>query len=236
MTYPYGEDPLDGLDATPSERLEFLRALDEVDAEEADPAPGGPYGPWDDFHAATAQMDAARAADAARLAEDVTDQLDRRPSDEDKLARAFQRIEAGTYTEAAAFRPARDAYGQFAAACGEVTEFGTCGSRYHDPQCGAVVAGTAAVESAESAEAWAATLRSHPPDPGTLGYAAELAEPSGPFDSFSDLLQAPGGADPGLHARMLAVLADAEAAEPGPEPFPREQLPPVGDLRAALGI
>jgi hypothetical protein len=101
VTYP--GDPLAGLDPTDEERLAFLEALDEAEAEEAGlPDPyGGDSGPWDDFGAATAQMDAAHQLDGQRLAEDITDGLERRPSTEDRLTSAMRRIEAGTYTEPA---------------------------------------------------------------------------------------------------------------------------------------
>ncbi len=240
MTYPYPGDPLDGLDATPAERLAYLRALDEADAEEAAGGPpGGGYedpepGPWDGFNAAAAQMDADARLDAQRLAEDVADQIpDRRPpSDEVKLQRAVDRIGSGTYTAP----PQQPASGT----CGPLDEHtGTCAARYHAADCPATIAGTAAVESVRSAEAWAAALRNHPPDPGTLGYSAEFAEPSDPLggtDTWAGLLQPPGGPDPGLHERMLAVLADAEAAEPGPEPIPGGRMPDIAPLRTALGL
>ena len=246
MSYPYPGDGdvaalLEDIGATPAEQQHLREVLAEVEAEEAygEPAPD-PYGPWDDFNTATAAMDRTHELDAQRLAEDVADQIpDRRPpSDEVKLARALRRIEAGTYTEPEQFRgdpAARDAYGQFASACGPPDDFGRCASRYHDPACGAVIAAAAATGDATEAEAWALTLRNRPPDPGALGYSAELAEPSGPEDTFADLL-APRSADPAtVHARMLAVLADQDTAEPGYAALP-EQMPPVGDLRFALGL
>ena len=82
MTYP--EDMLDGLDATPEERLAFLRALDEAEAEE-DAGYGGGYddGPWDDqagldrLAAAGDQVAARHASEADRVVADITDQLAR---------------------------------------------------------------------------------------------------------------------------------------------------------------
>jgi hypothetical protein len=237
--FPYpGDDPeamLDDLGATPAERQAYYEVLAETDA--TGPEPGGEFGPWDDFHAATAQMDQAHQLDAQRLAEDVSAQLDRRPSSEDILARAMERIQQGTYTEPPGFLPAvADAYLASHPACGEVTEFGTCSNRFHSAQCGAVIAQAAATGTAEDAGAWRDTLRNRPPDPGALPYSAELAEPSGPEDTFADLL-APRSADPrATHARMLAALDDGgPPPEPGYEPLP-EQMPPVGDLRSALGI
>ena len=111
-----------------------------------------PAGPWDGFNAAAASMDRARELDAQRLAQDVADQIpDRRPPpDEVKLQRAMDRIEAGTYTPPQQPAPAaRDAYGRYASACGPLDDAtGTCGARYHAADCSAVVAGTAAAESA----------------------------------------------------------------------------------------
>jgi hypothetical protein len=66
-----------------------------------------------------------------------------------------------------------------------------------------------------------------------LGYTAEFAEP-GTEDIWGDFLSPPGGPDPGLHARMLALLEDAQG--PGPGLPPGGPLPPVGDLRTALGL
>jgi hypothetical protein len=233
-----------GLDATPAER----QALAEVLAEVGDyPDDGGPYGgepapddsaAWDGFHAATAAMDQAHALDAQRLAEDVSAQLDRRPSSETILARAMERIGRGTYTEPPGFLPAvADAYLVSHPACGEVTEFGTCSARYHAAGCGAVIAGAAAAGTAEDAGAWAAALASRPPDPGALPYSAELAEPSGPEDTFADLLRPSGSAHPAtVHARILAGLGEGgPPPDPGYEPFPPETMPDVTGLRANLG-
>jgi hypothetical protein len=246
MSYPYpGDGDMAGLladiGATPAEQQHLREVLAEVEAEEAygEPEPS-PYGPWDDFNDATAQMDQAHALDAQRMTEDIVDGLERRPSTETILAQAMRRIEAGTYTEPEQFRSdpaARDGYGQFASACGPLDDAtGTCGARYHAADCGAVIAAAAATGDAQAAEAWRDTLASRPPDPGALGYSAELAEPSGPEDMFSGLLS-PASADSAtVHQRMLAVLADAEAAEPGPEPFPREQYPDTAALREAMGL
>ena len=244
MSYPYpGDDPealIADLDATPWEAGQLREVLDEVGP---GPEPGSPGGSWDGFHAATAQMDAAHAAgaqrDAQRAAEDIEDALDRRPSAETRIERAMDRISRGTYTDPPQQpAPGRDAYGRYATACGPLDDAtGTCAARYHAADCPATIAGTAAVESVTAAEAWRDTLRGHPFDPGVLGYGSEFAEPSDPLggaDTWAGLLQPPGGPDPGLHERMLAVLADAEAAEPGPEP--PGQLLPVGNLRTVLGL
>jgi hypothetical protein len=246
MTYPYPDPDIDALladvGATPAEAQHLREVLAEAEAEEGYPEPEpapDPYGPWDDFNAATAAMDTAHALDAQRLAEDVTDGLARRPSAEDRLQRAMRRIEAGTYTEPEQFRgdpAARDAYGHVASACGPLDEFSRCGARFHDPQCGAVIAAAAATGDAAEAEAWAAALRNRPPDPDALPYSAELAEPSGPEDTFSDLLSPHASASPAaVHARMLAVLDGQDTADPGYAALP-EQMPPVTGLRTALGL
>lgn len=118
MTVSYGD--FADLDPSQEEMLDLLRVLDEVDAEEAaagaDPDAGpdagegpelagdaGDYGPWDDHLGQLAEMgetlDARAALDGQRIGEDIVAQLDRRPTDEARLARAIPRIEAGTYTE-----------------------------------------------------------------------------------------------------------------------------------------
>jgi hypothetical protein len=242
MTYPYPGDDMDALladiGATPAEAAHLREVLAEAEAE--DPPPDD-FGPWDDFHAATAQMDTFHQLDAQRLAEDVTDQLDRRPSAETILARALDRIGNGTYTEPEQFRAdARDASGRYSAACGPLTDLGTCGARYHQAGCHAVAEGQQTRGSAQEAEAWNAGLLAHKVPDGT-----DLASPAdpdpdpfgGPADMFSDLL-APPAADPAaVHARMLAALDDGgPPPEPGWEPIPPEQMPPVTGLRAALGL
>jgi hypothetical protein len=245
MSYPYGtDDPLAGLDATPAERAAFYEVLAETGDDdgglpyEPEPAPGD-FGPWDDFNTAAASMDQAHQLDAQRMAEDVTDQLERRPKAEDILARAMHRIEAGTYTEPPGFLPAvADAYLASHPACGEVTEFGTCSARFHAADCGAVIAAAAATGSATEAEQWARTLRDRPPDPGALPYSAEFAgDPlDGTEDTFADLLAPPAAHPATVHARMLAALDDGgPPPEPGWEPFPPEQMPDVTGLRADLG-
>ena len=157
-------------------------------------------------------MDPARAADAARLAEDVADQIpDRRPpTDEDKLARAMGRIERGTYT-APPQQPARDAGGRFRQTCGDADDLVTAQSA--TTRLAARVAGAAATGSATEAEAWAAHSAGLHPPPGVLGYAAELAAPSDPSAALTPgrtCCRPPAGPDPELHERMMAELGEAE--------------------------
>jgi hypothetical protein len=201
------------------------------------PYPGGEYGPWDDLDAATAPLDDAYALDAQRMAEDITDSLERRPSAETKIAQAMRRIEAGTYTEPEQFRPARDAGGQYSAACGPLTDLGTCGSRYHQAGCYAIAEGRMSRGSVAEAEAWNAGLLRHvahrdlstPADPDPLG---------GGGDTWASLLRSPGGlfSEPEIRARIMAVLDGEAAADPGYEPVPAEARPPVTSLRTALGL
>jgi hypothetical protein len=193
-------------------------------------------GGWDDFGAAAGRMDDAYALDAARLAEDITDGLERRPSAEDKLARAMRRIEAGTYTEPEQFRSARDRGGQYSHACGPLTDLGTCGSRYHQAGCYAIAEGRLSRGSVEEAEAWNA---------GLLANVAhrDLSVPAGPdplsgTDTWAGLLSAPGGmfSEPEIRARIMAVLDGEAAADPGYEPVPAEARPPVASMREQLGL
>jgi hypothetical protein len=185
-------------------------------------------------------MDALHAADAQRLAEDVSAQLDRRPSAEDILARAMRRIEAGTYTEPPALRAdARDASGQYAAACGPLTDLGTCGARYHQAGCHAVAEGQQTRGSAAEAEAWNAGLLAHKvPDGTDLASPADPDPPGGGVtDTWADLLRTPGGlfSEPEVRARMMAALDGTGTTDPGYEPLP-EQMPPVASMREQLGL
>jgi hypothetical protein len=200
-----------------------------------------PYGPWDGFHDAAAALDRAHELDAQRLAEDVTDALERRPSDEAKLYRALARAEAGTLTPAPQFRSARDAGGQYAAACGPLDDLGHCGARYHAATCSSVAEGRLSRGSVAEAEAWNRGLSGH----GGASSAAEdlgLSSPSGPDpgsgDTWADLLSAPGGlfSEPEIRARIMAALdGEAADAEPGYAALP-EARPPVTGLRTALGL
>jgi hypothetical protein len=245
VTYPYPGDDLDALladvGATEDEAAHLREVLQEIEAEEAygepEPAPD-PHAPdWEHFNGATAAMDDAYELDGQRVAEDIVAGLARRPRAEDILQRDLARIEAGTFTGPPAFAPAPGGY--YASACGPLDEAtGLCASRYHERDCPSVTAQAAATGDAQAAEAWAATLRNHPPDPDALPYAAELAgDPDAPADTWAHLL-APPAADPrATHARMLALLEDGvPPAEPGYEPFPRDQYPDTSGLREAMGL
>ena len=257
MTYP-GGDPLAGLDATPEERLEFYRALDEVEAEErgvdldAPPDYGDELpeaGPWDDtsaqLGAAGAALDARHELDGTRIGEDIVAELDRRPTDEQRLARAMPRIEAGTYTQDSYWRgdetaaaAARDPLGRYAAACGPLDDFARCSARYHTPDCHTTTESAAARGSAGEATAWADTLAGRTPHAGIDASALGLAnepQPGDGLDAWADLITGPGGpgsADPELHARMLVQLGETDQLPDGP----REPLPDTTVLRAILGI
>ena len=251
MTCPSGEEMLEGLDVTPEERFEFLRAVAETDAEEA----GVPYGdeddgPWhdgsemDQLEAIGGQLDARRDLNGTRVGEDIVAQLDRRPTDEARLARALPRIEAGTYTEDPYFRgdpaaaaAARDPLGRWQAACGPLDDFGRCAARYHDPDCHTTVESAAARGSYAEVEAWNATLAGRTPEGGVDAEALGLANEPRPGDGgdlWADLLEAPGGpgsAGPGLHSRVLAYMGEIDA-----EPEPRGPGPDTTAIRAALGL
>lgn len=253
MTYP-GGDPLEGLNPTDEERLAYYRALDEAEAEEA----GIPYeageeeaGPWDDvaeqLGAIGDQVDGHYALEGQRIAEDIVAGLDRRPSDETRLARAMPRIEAGTYTEGAFFRGdeaaaaamARDPIGRWQAVCGPIDDFGRCSSRYHTPDCHTTVESAAARGDSVAVEAWNDTLQGRAQPPGTdarsLGLATPSEQPGSGADAWADLLEGPGGpasADPRLHARVLHHMGMSEQLPPEPG----EPLPNVSSIREALWI
>jgi hypothetical protein len=243
--YPDG-DPLEGLDPTPQERLDFYRALDEQEAEEASYDLNAPWhdedaGLTDDEMAAGLEaigdvVDDAYQTAALVAAEDEATSalLTGRPSDEEKTAWALERIAAGTYTPPAYFRP-RGQSGRYIATCGQADDLGHCMERYHQAGCESGVVSAAATGTHDDAQAWSATLRGYtpPPEVATAREELGLATPApmppqylGWDELFSDT--SPRDA----HAAMLAELG---AAEPMPVP-PRQELPDVGGLRAALGL
>jgi hypothetical protein len=248
------DDMLEGLNPTDSERLEFYRALDELEAEEAgvpydayaDPDPDEDYGPWDDsaddqaaqLRAIGEQLDQTYSLDSQRAAEDITDQLEKRPSAEAKIARGLRRIEAGTYLPPAQLRAARDAGGRWASACGEPDEFGRCSSRFHAADCHVIAQEAAATGSADEARSWAATLRGYTPTtgPGTaeaLGLASPGPHPGEPGDTWASLLrpEPEPGAWGDTYARALAELRMEAAPRQ-----PREPLPDVSELSRQMGL
>ncbi len=88
----------------------------------------------------------ASAREQQREHEDEEDRRDRakgphrnRPSTEDRLARALDRISRGTYTPAVAAEPAQgdDVTARFSAmaACGVADQYGHCTARYHALDC-----------------------------------------------------------------------------------------------------
>jgi hypothetical protein len=281
VTYP-GGDPLEGLDATPEERLAFYEAL----GEEALEAPGGypgagapaadklayyearaaddddewaaatggdpggdddePEGPWRDQLAALGaigdQVDDHVTRAAVTAAEDSEDAAwyTTRPSAEDRAARALDRIGAGTYTTpeyfrgdpAAAAAAARDPLGRYAAACGPLDDFARCSARFHTPACHTSIESAAARGSYEEAVAWNEAVAGHSQPPGVLGLANE-PQPGDGTDVWADLLETgePGVAAPGLHARMMNYLGEADASAPPPR-----EGPDAAAIREALGI
>jgi hypothetical protein len=229
MTHP-GDAELDailGPDATPYEREELREVLAEVLAEEA-----AGLGTLEETGAA---LDDSYARNARRLAEDVTDSLDKRPTDEVKLARALDRIADGTYTPPAIFRPARDSGGRFGRMCGPLDDLGGCAARYHRPGCATLTLTDAPNASYEDAQSWNTVVHRHLP-PAELASPGEPAdwEPGGGFGSFEDLTGPPGGpgtADWDLHARVLHSMGLV-----GEPPGPRPPVPDTAWIREELGL
>ena len=256
MTISYGD--FADLDPTQEEMLEVLRVLDEVDAEEAGAGPDADLagdgdelpeaGPWDDesgqLGAIGETLDARAGLDATRIGEDIVAQLDRRPTDEARLARAMPRIEAGTYVEdaywrgdpAAAAAAARDPLGRYAAACGPLDDFARCSARYHTPDCHTTIESAAARSSYAEVEAWNETLAGRTPhagiDAAALGLANEPHPGDGSGDAWADLLDTSGPRSyPDLRAAMMHEMALADQ----PAPPPREG-PDTRAWREALGL
>jgi hypothetical protein len=252
MTHPGDAEPdalLDGLDdVTPWEREQLREVLAEVDGGGWGRPGPGPYGgdgdgPWHDqagtLEEASAALDDTYARNARRLAEDVTDSLDKRPNDEVRLARALDRIADGTYTPPAYFRPAAAPTGRWGYPCGPADDLGGCAARYHRPGCSTLMVTDAGNGSFEDAEAWNAVVRGHLPPAGA---DADLAnpgepvpwEPDGGFGSFDDLVDPvgePGSAAPDLHARVLHWMGLAESP-----PRSRGPGPDVSGLIEELGL
>jgi hypothetical protein len=179
VTYP------DYADLDPSEWE--LEQLAEVEAEVEAEGYGGDEpddGSW--HNVATrlgeigAQVDDTYARNATRIGEDIVAAIERRPKDEQRLASAMRRIEAGTYTEPEFFRgeaaaaAARDPFGRYAAACGAIDDYGRCASRYHAPSCHTVTEGAAATSTPEAVNAWNDVLSGYTPPAGLSGWPARL--------------------------------------------------------------
>jgi hypothetical protein len=253
VTYP--EDMLDGLDATPEERLAFYRALGEVEAEEdAGLLDGdGDDGPWHDWaggysgdeldrlHEIGEQVDDTYARNARRVGEDIVSAIERRPKDEARLASALSRIQAGTYTEPQFFRgdetvaaAARDPLGRYRAACGPLDEYSRCASKYHAAGCHVITEGAAATSSATAVEAWRDVLSGYTSPSEALGLASPPApEPGDGTDMWGYVLDSGEPRSYGqLRARMLHEMGESDA--PARELDPG--LPDVSGIRAALGL
>jgi hypothetical protein len=254
MTYPDG-DWLADLEPTGDERRALDEVLGEVEWEEvAGLPPGGDddepgaEGPWDDqlgqLEAIGETLDETHALDGQRIGEDIVAELDRRPNDEAKLARALRRIESGTYTEPpqlrgdpAAAAAARDPLGRWASACGDLDDFGRCAARYHDPSCHVVTEEAAATGTTAEAEAWNATLNTRTPHLGIDATALGLANeprPGDGVDLWGDLLEAPAGPSgyEMIRARLMHEMALADAPPRTRDPA----APDVSAIRAALGL
>ena len=213
----------------------LLDVLDEVGA--WDPPDGGDEGdgPWHDdadlaaqYEYATELANGAIAAEQDRLAEDVQDQLARRPGFDDKLARAMDRIARGTYTPGPMYRD-RSPDGQFTAdpstACGaHRDDFGRCGARYHDAGCLEVLRGSAATSDAEAVLAWRQALLA-----GAASNGALLA--NGLEPSWDELLSGdPGAGSVEALEYMRAQLGISGKNLPGPA------RPVPGHLAVELGL
>jgi hypothetical protein len=243
MTYP--GDPLAGLDPTDEERLAFYEALDEVEAGEAGVDLDGGYdpeGPWQDsdqmgqLHEISETIGRRQASEADRVVADITDQLTRRPSTEQKIEMALRRISQGNYLEDAYYRPqARTPDGRFGSACGHVDDLGRCGARYHAPGCGVVVTGAAATSTPDAVRAWRETVANRTPPPGAaeaMGLASPSQPEPGTTDFWADILDtSEPGSYPDIHARVLAEMGEAE-----PPSYPQQPRVDVSYYRAALGI
>jgi hypothetical protein len=245
------DDLLAGTDADPWEKMQLQEVLDEIDAEgygtdgDGD-EPGGydPEGPWRDgqmaqLHEISETIGRRERSEADRVVADITDQLTRRPSTEQKIEMAIRRISQGDYLPDPYYRPQpRTADGRFGSACGHVDDLGRCGARYHAPDCGVVVTGAAATSTPDAVRAWRETVQGRTPPPGAAGAAEQmgLASPSQPepgtADFWADILDtSEPGSYPGLHARMLAEMGEGE-----PPPCPQHPRVDVSYYRAALGI
>jgi hypothetical protein len=241
MTHPDG-DWLADLDPTEWERQQLDEVIGETDAEQAAGLPGDdgmpPEGPWDDQLSSIGDtLDATHALDGKRIGEDIVAEIERRPTDEQRLARAMRRIEDGTYTEPPQLRPARDAWGQYTSACGDTDDFGRCSARFHDRDCHVVTDAAAATGSAEAVEAWRDTLNARTPHGGIDAEALGLAngpQPGDGTDTWADLLADPGGLSGYelIRARIMHEMAVADAPPRSRDPA----APDVSALRAALGL
>jgi hypothetical protein len=138
-----GDD--DGLaawvDSLTDDELAELEAEAEADGY-ADPGGQDPYGEFNTAFEDSAAAQQARAA--AREQADIEDAIMPVRRDEDILARALQRVQAGIYTDPGAGYTAalasENAAIELAAAtgygpCGPVDLYGRCSARYHDLEC-----------------------------------------------------------------------------------------------------
>jgi hypothetical protein len=183
--------------------------------------------PYDQLAAIGETLDATYAANATRIGQDIVAEIERRPSGEQRLARALSRIQDGTYTEPAYLRaapPIRDVAGRYSNACGPADDLGRCSARYHAAGCGAVYDSSAVagqpVERVEAYRDQLALASPSEPEPGTT-------------DLWADMLHSPEpGPDNDVRTWLLHRMGEAD--QPAPEPRP--DLPDVTALRATLGI
>jgi hypothetical protein len=177
----YTASDIAGLDPSPQDLCDLDDVLAEVEAEES----AGMFGDgevddlWDDtaqlangygdyadielagdFGELGAIHDLAAGHQQQVIAEDIEDQLARRPTTEARIARAVNRLSRGTYMPAGMYA-SRDPDGQFAGrSCdGSVADaYGNCGARFHQSSCIHTVRQAAATGSHDAALAWNRTL------------------------------------------------------------------------------
>jgi hypothetical protein len=198
MTYP---DAFAGLDPSPQDLEDLAEVMAEIDGEQAAVEAGAYSWPEDDgldgatglssygygaielagdFGELDAIMDRAAGHQQQVIAEDVEDQLARRPRFEDKIARAVDRLSRGTYLPQGMYAQGRDPSGQFApVGCGRLDTYGRCSSRYHDGGCMEPVRSSAATGDGYTVERWNETLRRGTPAAVAMAFARSAAEDYG---------------------------------------------------------
>lgn len=167
----------------------------------------------------------AVAAEQRRAEQDAQDARAGRRLPEDRLARALDRIQSGTYLPGPMYRD-READGRFRSetAChAHRDEFGNCGARFHDAGCLTVALGEAATGSAEAAEAWRRTLNAGAPVAG-----ARLLASADYGDVLDEAAGIGGPADTRALGAMRAILG--LPAVPGPA------RPSAGSLAEEIGL
>jgi len=149
----------------------------------------------------------------------------RRYSGEERLARALDRIRAGTYTAPAAGYAAAE-LSNASGNCGPTdAATGLCASPYHQMDCTSAHVSSPATGDQDEMAAWRSVVLSHS---GREVSSIDLATRTGP--DFDDLLESPEPADQETYYALRAALGIQH--KPGPVP-----LRPAPRITAAeLGI